>query len=869
MHGRVITLDTEIMKLKPFLLTLSMASASRPPPVDSGSPTPKDAPGVPSSPILTTNKLTTKTIGESKKGKESASAAEEPRFRATSASLQPTAAAPQLRPAFPLETQSSSYEELLHQYSYTHPTYTYSHLPSYPGLDPSKASNPYIAYSLYHNRAIAQGDYQTTTSNAVPGMGPPLAGGAPPPTITNRPTRRKTPQLLTADARVDHLMLAARKIGRERAAHLSSFAKQPFYAQGPAEGQAKGQDGSHVDRFTEEVYQPLASSQQPQSCTHDDSRIHGKSTIGPFNGQMHQQKMLPGATPSTPRQQEPWSHHTPLDSLVDAALREERRNQESTTVTLRVALGRRRRVTETEQPEAPSAKRRRSNATKEPAKANLRGHGSLDMLADQAQAAAPMSEGRQSTNRKVTEKQTSSSGSTGNGKSRVPKGKAKAKEPNLVEEREGQAIGTEGSSTGLTPGSKSSRSKKPTAARKGSTSQAPKNPKVTPKRTRPPPRDRTLPVSDVLSSGPTFKAKVRGNRDVNSASNSRMDASAESPESRTTADVYEGPRIIRGPSEPSGDVPGADAVQPSTAPAELEAKISDLPVRISGREEMEHEEQIDKASSPADSAIDFVKPNLLANLTGVEPLLEEYQREQRLEGNGLPRSSDDMAMAVQLVSDGQVDASDQNLVAGDTNHGDVIMGDAAAVASPSPQVPSSPTNMKVPSMTISISSPIGANADLGVMEGEETPAAASGCKFTATLLDASEHEQGVVSSSQDPTTSPPALRSLIPDDQEEQPRNEDSQITVNVNSRHDSDLDAEAEDDDGDMDADGEDEDQEGVEVTWSPIAYSSANVSNPLGAVPPIDEDADADAEGEVEDESEGPPEAIFRPSELASGTG
>ncbi|EAU82662.1 hypothetical protein CC1G_12430 [Coprinopsis cinerea okayama7 len=82
---------------------------------------------------------------------------------------------------------------------------------------------------------------------------------------------------------------------------------------------------------------------------------------------------------------------------------------------------------------------------------------------------------------------------------------------------------------------------------------------------------------------------------------------------------------------------------------------------------------------------------------------------------------------------------------------------------------------------------------------------------------------------------------------------------------YDSDMDAEAEDDDEDRDAEGEDEDMDGVEGTWPQISYSSTELSRSLAAIDSLGEDADA--EGEIEDESDEPPEAVFRPSELIPG--
>ncbi|KAH6914592.1 hypothetical protein BKA70DRAFT_551019 [Coprinopsis sp. MPI-PUGE-AT-0042] len=877
MHGRVLLLDSEIMKLKPLLLTLSMASGTRASPVDS-----------PSVPIIA-------PPGRSKKGKESASTLEEPRFRTVSANLQPAASTPQLRPAFPLEAQPFSYEELLHQYSYSHPSYAYSQIPSYSGLDPSKASNPYIAYNLYHGRAAAHGDYQAAASSTGPLNTSALnsgAGGNLPPSSIARRTRRRTTHLLTADARIDHLLLAARKIGREGAARLASSATQSLYGQGSIANQGgthslrqtRARNDSQATPSTEAAtgpaYQHLTSGHQPQPCNHDATRNSRKSTLSSFDDgqtQVQRQSAVPSGGPTTPQQHHSQVHamQTPLDSLVNAALQEERRDQQSAAVVpSRATQGRRRKVAEIEQPEAPSTKRRKSNTS-----TGVRVHGSLEMLADQAQAAAPISGGRPPTNRKVSEKHTSSSASAGNGKTRASKGKGKAKDsskdPNADEAREEQRLGiaAEGSSTGLAQEGKPSRSKKNVAPRKGSTSQVPQNLKVVPKRTRPPPRDRTLLPSDALSSGPSSKAKVRGkgNLEAQSASESRFDPSpnmVESTGSRTTTENYEGPRIIQGPLLSSGTVPETRDVLPGAPRTEVEEKILERDARVSGRRDVQHEEQIDKASSPGDNAISLDKPNLLVNLTSVDPLSADYHQQQPLQRNPPPKSSDNMATTAQLASNGQVDAQDDNLVAGPAPHRDVIVGPAATSFAFS-QLPSSSTSVEVPSMAIAIPGSIDVNAGQSLVEGEQPLPAASGRGCIANLPDAFEHQEGAVArSSADPAFSLPAVRPYTANDHQEQPTNEDEQITAKFVSRHDSDLDAEAEDDDGSMDADGEDEYQE-AGGSWSQIAYSSTNVLTPLGVVPPIDEDVDVDAEGEVEDESEDPPEAIFRPSELVSGTG
>ncbi|KAG2012997.1 hypothetical protein CC2G_009940 [Coprinopsis cinerea AmutBmut pab1-1] len=89
--------------------------------------------------------------------------------------------------------------------------------------------------------------------------------------------------------------------------------------------------------------------------------------------------------------------------------------------------------------------------------------------------------------------------------------------------------------------------------------------------------------------------------------------------------------------------------------------------------------------------------------------------------------------------------------------------------------------------------------------------------------------------------------------------------TGHEDGTHDSDMDAEAEDDDEDRDAEGEDEDMDGVEGTWPQISFSSTEISQSLAAINSLGEDADA--EGEIEDESDEPPEAVFRPSELIPG--
>lgn len=131
-------------------------------------------------------------------------------------------------------------------YRYPYP-YTYSTLAPKPGqastssLQPSRSENPYLSYV-----SPRVSTHPTATSSSAQHY--PSSARAIKPAKEKR--RGSSPQTLSSDARTEHLLLAARKLGRERASALAGLTQQ---AEKEKENHLKERDAHRAAKETDRL----------------------------------------------------------------------------------------------------------------------------------------------------------------------------------------------------------------------------------------------------------------------------------------------------------------------------------------------------------------------------------------------------------------------------------------------------------------------------------------------------------------------------------------------------------------------------------------------------------------------------------------